>query len=52
MISIQNWFSQGTGIEPRWKPDAGLVIYDKEAAQYFETIFLRDWANLTAALGE
>jgi hypothetical protein len=29
--------------------DAGLIIYNAEAAQYFEQIFLHDWVNMAAA---
>jgi hypothetical protein len=45
VISSQNWSPMGTG-ENR---DAGLIIYNAEAAQYFEQIFLHDWINMAAA---
>jgi hypothetical protein len=45
VISSQNWSSQGTG----GNRDAGLIIYDEEAAQYLEEIFLHDWINMAAA---
>jgi phospholipase D-like protein len=44
VISSQNWSPMGTG-ENR---DAGLIIYNAEAAQYFEQIFLHDWINMAA----
>ncbi len=45
VVSSQNWSPLGTG-ENR---DAGLIIYNPEAAQYFERIFLHDWVNMAAA---
>ena len=45
VVSSQNWSPMGTG-ENR---DAGLIIYNAEAAQYFEQIFLHDWVNMAAA---
>jgi PLD-like domain len=45
VISSQNWSADGT-LRNR---DAGLIIYDnEEAAQYFEQIFLHDWAHLAS----
>ena len=42
VVSSQNWSGLGT-----WKNrDAGLIMFDPEAAQYFEEIFLHDWNNL------
>jgi hypothetical protein len=29
--------------------DAGLIIYNADAAGYFEEIFLHDWVNMAAA---
>jgi PLD-like domain len=45
IVSSQNWSPMGTG-ENR---DAGLIIYNAEAAQYFEQIFLHDWVIMAAA---
>ena len=45
LVSSQNWSPDGTG----GNRDAGLIIYDSEAAQYFEGIFLHDWVNMAAA---
>jgi hypothetical protein len=45
VVSSQNWSADGT-LRNR---DAGLIIYDSpEAAQYFEQIFLHDWAHLAS----
>jgi phosphatidylserine/phosphatidylglycerophosphate/cardiolipin synthase-like enzyme len=44
MVSSQNWSPEGT-LRNR---DAGMIIYNEEAAQYFEQIFLHDWAHLAA----
>jgi len=42
VVSSQNWSGLGT-----WKNrDAGVILFDAEAARYFETIFLHDWENL------
>lgn len=42
VVSSQNWSGLGT-----WKNrDAGLIMFDVEAARYFEEIFLHDWENL------
>jgi phosphatidylserine/phosphatidylglycerophosphate/cardiolipin synthase-like enzyme len=45
VVSSQNWSPDGTGANR----DAGLIIYNEEAAQYFESIFLHDWVNMAAA---
>jgi hypothetical protein len=45
VVSSQNWSSLGTG----QNRDAGLIISNAEAAQYFERIFLHDWVNMAAA---
>ena len=45
VVSSQNWSPDGTGANR----DAGLIIYNSEAAQYFEGIFLHDWVNMAAA---
>ena len=45
VVSSQNWSPDGTGANR----DAGLIIYNSEAAKYFEGIFLHDWINLAAA---
>ena len=45
VVSSQNWSADGT-LRNR---DAGLIIYDSpEAAQYYEEIFLHDWAHLAS----
>ncbi len=45
VVSSQNWSPLGTG----QNRDAGLIIYNADAAQYFERIFLHDWVNMAAA---
>jgi hypothetical protein len=45
VVSSQNWSADGT-LRNR---DAGLIIWDERAAQYFESIFLHDWNHLAAA---
>ncbi len=45
VVSSQNWSGDGTG----GNRDAGLIIHDAEAADYFETIFVHDWANMAVA---
>ena len=45
VVSSQNWSALGTGDNR----DAGLIIYNAEAARYFEEIFLHDWVNMAAA---
>lgn len=42
MLGSQNWSADGV-IRNR---DASLIIYNAEAAQYYEQIFLHDWANM------
>jgi hypothetical protein len=42
LVSSQNWSTDGV-LRNR---DAGLIIEHEEIAQYFEQIFLYDWANL------
>lgn len=42
MLGSQNWSGDGV-IRNR---DASLIIYNADAAQYFEQIFLHDWANM------
>jgi phosphatidylserine/phosphatidylglycerophosphate/cardiolipin synthase-like enzyme len=44
VVSSQNWSGEGTGSNR----DAGLIIYNADAAQYFEQIFLHDWVNLAS----
>ena len=44
MVSSQNWSADGT-LRNR---DAGLIIFNPEAAAYFEEIFLHDWDNLAS----
>ena len=45
MISSQNWSGDGV-LRNR---DAGLIIFDEEAAQYFEQVFLHDWQFMAQA---
>ena len=42
LVSSQNWSTDGT-LRNR---DAGVIIHDPAAAQYFQEIFLHDWAHL------
>jgi phosphatidylserine/phosphatidylglycerophosphate/cardiolipin synthase-like enzyme len=42
MVSSQNWSGDGVARNR----DAGLIIYNEEAAQYWEKVFLHDWTNL------
>ena len=45
VVSSQNWSADGT-LRNR---DAGLIVFDSaDAAQYFEEIFLHDWAHLAS----
>jgi phosphatidylserine/phosphatidylglycerophosphate/cardiolipin synthase-like enzyme len=45
MISSQNRSADGT----LYNRDAGVIIWNAEAAAYFEEIFLHDWNNLSTA---
>jgi hypothetical protein len=45
LVSSQNWSADGT-LRNR---DAGVIIYHQDAAQYFQQVFLHDWAHLAAA---
>ncbi|MGD0245915.1 MAG: phospholipase D-like domain-containing protein [Streptosporangiaceae bacterium] len=45
LVSSQNWSADGT----LWNRDAGVIIYDQDAAQYFQQVFLHDWEHLAAA---
>jgi PLD-like domain len=45
LVSSQNWSADGT-LRNR---DAGVIIYHRDAAQYFQQVFLHDWENLAAA---
>ncbi len=45
LVSSQNWSADGT----LWNRDAGVIIYHPDAAQYFQQVFLHDWAHLAAA---
>ncbi|RDK00303.1 phospholipase D-like domain-containing protein [Paraburkholderia lacunae] len=47
MVSSQNWSADGT-LRNR---DAGLIIYNADAATYFEQIFLHDWDYLASPVG-
>lgn len=42
VVSSQNWSGEGTGANR----DAGLILFNADAARYFEEIFLHDWVNL------
>lgn len=42
-VGSQNWSPPGVTTNR----DATLVIYNKEAAEYWEAIFLHDWANMS-----
>jgi hypothetical protein len=42
VVSSQNW--SGAGVSTN--RDAGLIIYNAEAARYWEEIFLHDWTNM------
>jgi hypothetical protein len=42
MLGSQNWSGDGV-FRNR---DASLIIYNADAAQYYEQIFLQDWANM------
>jgi len=42
MLGSQNWSGDGV-IRNR---DASLIIYNADAAQYYEQIFLHDWTNM------
>ena len=44
MLSSQNWSGDGV-LHNR---DAGLVVYDEEAAKYYEEIFIHDWKYLAS----
>jgi hypothetical protein len=50
LVSSQNWSVDGT----LYNRDAGLIIYNKTAAAYYQQIFLHDWQNLakTKALSD
>jgi hypothetical protein len=45
LVSSQNWSADGT----LWNRDAGVIIYHQDAAQYFQQVFLHDWAHLATA---
>jgi hypothetical protein len=42
LVSSQNWSTDGT----LYNRDAGVIIHNARAAQYFQTIFLHDWDHL------
>src|SRR6201995_3848502 len=42
LVSSQNWSTEGT----LYNRDAGVIIHNAQAAEYFQTIFLHDWAHL------
>jgi PLD-like domain len=42
LVSSQNWSADGT----LYNRDAGVIIHDETAAQYFQQIFLHDWEHL------
>ena len=45
LVSSQNWSTDGT----LYNRDAGVIISDATAAQYFQEIFLHDWQYLAVA---
>jgi phosphatidylserine/phosphatidylglycerophosphate/cardiolipin synthase-like enzyme len=46
MVSSQNWSADGT-LRNR---DAGLIIYNADAAAYFQQIFMHDWDFLASPI--
>ena len=44
LISSQNWSTDGT----LYNRDAGVIIHNAHAAEYFQTIFLHDWQHLAS----
>jgi hypothetical protein len=42
LVSSQNWSTDGT----LYNRDAGVIIHNQDAAEYFQAIFLHDWENL------
>jgi hypothetical protein len=42
LVSSQNWSGDGVSRNR----DAGLLVYDRDVAQYYERIFIHDWTNL------
>lgn len=42
LVSSQNWSTDGT----LYNRDAGVIIHNRDAAAYFQEIFLHDWKNL------
>jgi hypothetical protein len=42
LVSSQNWSTDGT----LYNRDAGVIIYQRDAAKYFQQIFLHDWNHL------
>jgi phosphatidylserine/phosphatidylglycerophosphate/cardiolipin synthase-like enzyme len=44
LVSSQNWSTAGT-LQNR---DAGVIIANADAAQYFQQLFLHDWQHLAA----
>jgi hypothetical protein len=42
VVSSQNWSGDGVARNR----DAGLIIYNEEAARYYEQIFLHDWTKM------
>jgi hypothetical protein len=42
LVSSQNWSTDGT----LYNRDAGVIIHNARAAEYFQTIFLHDWDHL------
>jgi hypothetical protein len=44
VVSSQNWSGDGVSRNR----DAGLIVYNQEAAQYWEQIFLHDWTKMAA----
>jgi hypothetical protein len=44
LVSSQNWSTDGT----LYNRDAGVIIHNAQAAEYFQTIFLHDWDHLAS----
>lgn len=42
LVSSQNWSTDGT----LYNRDAGVILHNEHAAQYFQQIFLHDWEHL------
>ena len=45
LVSSQNWSTDGT----LYNRDAGVILRNAQAAQYYQQIFLHDWQHLATA---